>query len=67
MKRRSTGVYLSVAYEAAEIWTPENPSFVRQNGIIGVGAATPLGVITLAGTIGDAGRRKVFFTVGRLF
>jgi NTE family protein len=30
-------------------------------------AATPLGSITLGGAIGDAGRRKIFFTFGRLF
>jgi hypothetical protein len=30
-------------------------------------AATPLGSVTVGGSIGDAGRRKFFFTFGRLF
>ena len=34
---------------------------------LGVLAATPLGSITLGGSLGDAGRRKFFFTFGRLF
>jgi NTE family protein len=61
------GVYLTVAYEAGEIWSPVNRAVLRQDGVAGVVAATPLGVLTFAGSIGDAGRRKVFFTLGRLF
>jgi NTE family protein len=30
-------------------------------------ATTPLGSIMLGGAVGDAGRRKIFFTFGRLF
>jgi len=40
---------------------------VRQDGLAGVVAATPFGVITVAGSVGDAGRRKIFFSLGRLF
>lgn len=61
------GLYVTVGYEAGEIWSPEHPAFLRQDGITGVVAATPLGVLTIATSIGDAGRRKVFFTLGRLF
>jgi NTE family protein len=61
------GVYLTTAYEAGEMWSPERPAFLYQDGIAGIVAATPLGVFTLATSIGDGGRRKVFFTVGRLF
>jgi NTE family protein len=49
------------------MWSPERPSFLRQDGVLGVLAATPVGSITLGGAIGDAGRRKFFFTFGRLF
>ena len=61
------GLYLTFDYEAGEVWTPERPSFLRQDGVAGFVAATPLGAVTLGGSVGDAGRRKVFFTFGRLF
>jgi NTE family protein len=61
------GLYVAVAYEGGEIWSPERPALLRQNGVAAVVAATPLGVLTVGGSIGDAGRRKVFFTLGRLF
>jgi NTE family protein len=61
------GLYITTAYEAGEVWSPERPAFLRQDGVLGVLAATPLGSITLGGSIGDAGRRKIFFTFGRLF
>ncbi len=61
------GLYLSLGYEAGEVWTPEQPVFLREDGVVGLVASTPLGAITLGGSIGDAGRRKVFFTFGRLF
>lgn len=61
------GLYLDSTYEAGEVWSPEHPAFLRQDGVLGVLAATPMGSITLGGSIGDAGRRKFFFTFGRLF
>jgi NTE family protein len=61
------GIYLNSAYEAGEIWSPERPAILRQDGVLGVLATTPVGSITLGGAIGDAGRRKIFFTFGRLF
>ncbi len=61
------GVYVSFGYEGGEIWTPEQRTFLRQDGLLTVIAATPLGAITVGGAVGDAGRRKVFFTFGRLF
>jgi NTE family protein len=61
------GLYLTGAYEAGEVWSPERRAFLRQDGVLGLLGATPLGTITLGGSIGDAGRRKFFFTFGRLF
>jgi NTE family protein len=61
------GLYLSAGYEGGEIWAPERRAFLRQDGLLGVVAATPLGAFTVGGAVGDAGRRKVFFTFGRLF
>ncbi|MBW4045940.1 MAG: patatin-like phospholipase family protein [Acidobacteria bacterium] len=61
------GIYTSFAYEAGEVWSPELPAFLREDVLSGLVAVTPLGVITFGGSLGDAGRRKIFFTVGRLF
>jgi len=58
------GVYLTGAYEAGEIWSPERKAILRQDVVGGIVASTPFGVITLAGSAGDAGRRKVFFMLG---
>ena len=61
------GLYFTLGYEAGEVWAPERSAFLRQDIFTGVVAATPLGVITFGASAGDAGRRKVFFTLGRLF
>jgi NTE family protein len=61
------GVYATVAYEVGDAWSSATHTTLRQDGLAGVVAATPFGVITVAGSVGDAGRRKVFFSLGRLF
>ena len=61
------GLYAIVGYEAGEIWSPEASAILRQDGTAGLVAATPFGAISFGVSIGDAGHRKVFFTLGRLF
>jgi NTE family protein len=61
------GLYGIVGYEAGEIWSPEASAILREDGTAGLVAATPFGVISFGVSIGDAGHRKVFFTIGRLF
>ncbi len=61
------GLYAVFGYEAGEIWSPESRAILRQDGTAAVLAATPLGSISIGGSVGDAGHRKVFITVGRLF
>jgi len=61
------GLYGMVGYEAGEIWSPEASAILRQDVTTGVVAATPLGSIVVGGSVGDAGHRKFFITVGRLF
>ena len=56
------GLYAVIGYEAGEIWSPEARSILRQDGTAG-----PFGAISIGGSVGDAGHRKVFITVGRLF
>ena len=61
------GLYGLVGYEAGEVWSPEQRAFLRQGGTAGLVGNTPLGLITFGVSIGDAGHRKVFFTIGRWF
>ena len=61
------GLYYVVAYEAGEIWSPEFKSALHQDGLAGLVANTPLGLVTLGGSAGDADHRKVFITIGRWF
>ncbi len=60
-------LYAVLGYEAGEIWSPESRATLRQDGVTGLVANTPIGVITFGVSVGDAGRRKVFFTIGRWF
>ncbi|MGA2674285.1 MAG: patatin-like phospholipase family protein [Terracidiphilus sp.] len=61
------GLYGVLGYEAGEIWSPEAHAILRQDGTAGLMAATPLGSISIGASVGDAGHRKVFITIGRLF
>jgi NTE family protein len=61
------GLYGLLGYEAGEVWSPEKRSFLRQDGTVGLVGNTPLGLVTFGVSIGDAGHRKVFFTIGRWF
>jgi NTE family protein len=61
------GLYASFGYEGAEIWAPNRPTILRSDGILMGVAATPIGVIKFGGSVGDAGRRKVFFAYGKFF
>jgi len=61
------GIYAAFGYEAGEIWSPESNAILRQDGTAALLAATPLGSISIGGSVGDAAHRKFFITVGRLF
>jgi NTE family protein len=61
------GLYGLLGYEAGEIWAPEQRAILRQDGTLGLVGNSPIGIITFGVSVGDAGHRKVFFTVGRWF
>lgn len=61
------GLYGVAGYEAGEVWSPQQSTFLRQDGMAGLVAATPLGALTVGGAAGDAGHRKFFFTLGTVF
>ena len=60
-------IYLGLSYEAGQMYAPHTPTITRQNVLFGVVAETPLGILTLAPAIGDGGRRKLVFTLGKFF
>ncbi len=60
-------IYLGATYEAGQMHAPGQPTVTRQDLYIGLIAETPLGVITIAPAIGDAGQHKFVFTLGRFF
>jgi NTE family protein len=61
------GLYAVIGYEAGEIWSSQSKVILRQDGLVGLVASTPIGLFTFGGSVGDAGRRKVFVTLGRWF
>lgn len=61
------GLYATFAYEAGEVWSPEQPTFLRQDGVVGLVGATPVGLLTFGFSAGDAGHRKLFLTLGHWF
>ncbi len=61
------GLYGLVAYEGGEIWSPEQRAILRQDGTVGLVGNTPLGLVTFGVSVGDAGHRKAFITLGRWF
>ena len=60
-------LYLGFAYEAGQMHAPNTPTVTRQDFLFGIVAETPLGVFTLAPSIGDDGHRKLNFTLGKFF
>ncbi len=60
-------IYFGAAYEVGQMRAPDMRTITRQDVYFGLVAETPLGVITLAPAIGDAGQHKFVFTLGRFF
>lgn len=61
------GLYAALGYEAGEIWSPDQRAILRQDGVLGLVATTPVGSVTVGVSVGDAGHRKVFLSIGRWF
>ena len=60
-------IYVGATYEVGQVHAPFTPTITRQDIYLGLVAETPLGVITIAPAIGDAGQHKFVFTLGRFF
>ncbi len=60
-------IYVGATYEAGQMRAPDAATLTRQDFSIGLVAETPLGVITIAPSFGNAGERKLTFTLGKFF
>jgi NTE family protein len=60
-------LYLGGAFEVGQMRAPDGPTATRYDVYFGVVAETPFGVISVAPAFGNAGERKLVFTIGRLF
>jgi len=60
-------IYFGATYEVGQMHAPGQETITRQDIYFGLVAETPLGVITVAPAIGDAGQHKFVFTLGRFF
>ncbi len=59
--------YGLIGYEAGNAWFPGGAIRPRQDGLIGIAGATPVGAFFFGGSIGGRGERKVLFRLGRTF
>jgi NTE family protein len=63
----NSSLYFGATYELGQMRSPGNQPVTRQDVYFGVIAETPLGVISVAPSFGNAGERKFIFTIGKLF
>ena len=62
-----SSLYFGATYEYGQMLAPDAPTIARQDVYFGIVAETPLGVISVGPAIGNAGERKLLFTIGKLF
>jgi NTE family protein len=60
-------IFAGGAYEFGQMRAPDATTITRQDVYFGLVAETPVGVITIAPSFGNAGERKFTFTIGKLF
>ncbi len=60
-------IYAGLVYEAGQMRAPDQRTVTRQDVFLGLVGETPLGVITIGPAVGDGGRYKLVFTLGKLF
>jgi len=63
----NSSIFLGGVYEVGQMRAPDAPNVFRQDIYFGAIVETPLGVISVAPAIGNAGEHKLVFTIGKLF
>jgi NTE family protein len=59
--------YVATTYEIGKMYGPGVPSRLPMDGAVALIMQTFLGPVSVGGSIGDAGHRKWYFQVGRMF
>lgn len=62
-----TRVHLGAWYEVGKVFEGVPPHGYYSNGSLGIVMETPLGPLFLGGSLGEEGRRKLYFKLGRFF
>jgi NTE family protein len=62
-----SNLYVGSIFELGQMRAPDAANITRFDFSFGLVAETPLGVISIAPAFGNAGERKLVFTIGRLF
>ncbi len=62
-----TRVHIGAWYEVGKVFESVPPRGYYSNGSLGIVMETPLGPLFLGGSIGEEGRRKLYFKLGRFF
>jgi NTE family protein len=62
-----SGLYAGVLYEMGDAFFDVGKVNVNHAGSVGVFTQTKLGVFFMGGSIGEQGRRKIYFSLGRFF
>ncbi len=62
-----TNLYAGLIFEYGQMRAPDAATINRYDVSFGIVAETPLGVISIAPAFGNAGERKLVFTIGKLF
>jgi NTE family protein len=62
-----SNLYVGSIFELGQMRAPDAANITRFDFSFGLVAETPLGVISIAQAFGNAGERKLVFTIGRLF
>ena len=63
-----TRVHIGAWYEVGKVYEPViSPRGYYSNGSLGLIMETPIGPLFFGGSIGEEGRRKIYFKLGRLF
>ena len=60
-------IYVGGVYELGQMRAPGTRTVTRQDVFLGLIGETPLGLISIGPAIGDAGRYKLVFTLGKVF
>jgi NTE family protein len=60
-------LFVGGAFELGQMRSPDGATITREDVYVGLIAETPLGVLSIGPALGNAGERKLVFTIGKFF